>query len=310
MFKETLFIQKTVSIACFLGLLFGVYAGNSFATLLFFDGFDAPAADVDRSVWETQEGSAAFFGQTAIRNPKSSPTAGLPSTIEVTNEGYARLRLDTFNPTDPAHRTFWGSEIDTIQEWKPSSTEGIRFEARVRNGINYLSGMITSVFSYGLADNGLTRDEIDFEFLTKQYINTIKKKIFVNRFNNEGFSSGGAGELIETSIDFTDWNLFRIDWTPQFIRWYVNDVKVATADANIPINEMGMRLNIWVPDQYFTEAYDSDLKAAISLSENQTFFYDVDFARVSSFTVVPEPATGIMFLLAMFGLCRKRVSGA
>ena len=41
--------------------------------VVFFDGFDVDAPDVNRAVWTTPEGDAAFFGRTAIRNPRSTP---------------------------------------------------------------------------------------------------------------------------------------------------------------------------------------------------------------------------------------------
>lgn len=297
-------------------LIFG-HGSLSAADVLFEDNFDVDAGGmINYGAWTVPEGDAAIFGQSALRNPNIPDwmTSGLPQEIFVEN-GAAQLRLDTFNPTDWWYQqgydnsTFWGSEMDTIQQWSPTSTEAIRFEARVKNDVNTPSGVVTSVFGFGLTGVGTNKDEIDFEFLSKQYLDTTSPEtLMVNSFNDEPYTSAGTPELLAIDLDFSVYNTFRMDWYDDQIQWYVNDMFVYSQDVTLS-HAMGLRLNTWVPDSYFGQAYDSSLVAAAQLADNQTYIYEVDWARVSSFadsSAVPEPATIILFGIGVVGAALRK----
>src|SRR5689334_20312538 len=100
-------------------------------TLLFNDEFNTVNADVNRSIWSTPEGDAAFFGRTAIRNPAS--TGDGSGRISVSN-GVAHLLLSTLNPTAQSPGdSFWGSEIDSVQTFAlTGGGVGLSFSAHVR----------------------------------------------------------------------------------------------------------------------------------------------------------------------------------
>jgi hypothetical protein len=274
-------------------LFLGFSAAN--ADVVFFEDFNTDSADVDRTEWTTPEGASAFFGRTALRNPHipSSMTAGLPITIAVA-DGAAKLRLDTYNPTDPnVNKTsFWGSEMDTRQSWQPSGGKGISFEARTRsNGIP--PGVVTSMFGYHLINSSTgERNEVDFEFLSNHYnYNAPESKILINYFLNERTASAGHPELLTYGINFEEYNTFRIDWYENEMQWYVNGSLLASRAVTIP-TQMDLRFNIWVPDSSFGDAYNGALLPAQSLAANNSYFYEIDWVKVS---VTPEPASILLF---------------
>ena len=279
------------------------------AQTLFFDDFSASGNDVNRTVWATPTGDAAFFGNTSIRPGGSGSVLGIPNGT-VVEGGMARLRLDTYDPTFFNGR-FRGSEIDTIQTFQPTAGSGISFEASVRSDVNLPSGAITSMFGFGLDTTSaiLQRDELDFEFLTKQYKNPSNPTVFLNRYDDEGFSSLGQSASVFTDINFAEFNTFKMNWFTDKVEWLINDELIYTALDEIPNEPMSLRFNTWVPDQFFPEAYDPTFLEAQKFDDNQTYFYDIDYAKVSAIpnSVVPEPATLILFGSGIMGaFIRKR----
>src|SRR5688500_6748453 len=87
----------------------------------------------------------------------------LAFTPQVTG-GMARLRLDTYNPTNTS--LLRGTEI--LSDLASARGSGLEFEARVRTNPVTTGGTVTSFFTY-IADLTPTpplADEIDFEFLS------------------------------------------------------------------------------------------------------------------------------------------------
>jgi len=166
------------------------------------------------------------------------------------------------------------------------------------------------MFSFGLTGFGAAnKDEIDFEALTAQ-----PDQILTNHFENDAATFPGNPSLIPTDIEFDEYNVYRIDWFDDQIQWYVNDMLIRTAIRDIPTVEMGLRLNIWVPDMFFDVAYDPALQPNTSLEDNETYLYYVDWARVSRIGVVPEPSSLALFATGIIGAFgahtrRRRVRG-
>ena len=310
------------------------------AEVLFFDDFNTSSPDVDRNFWTTPEGNAAYFGRTAIRNPNipenvmDSGWLRADNAVKVETSafdnsiGVAKLRFDTYNPINGNdHTSFWGSEIDTgngnnVNDFTTYSIqgrpvgEGISFEASIRPSPYLLNnpesalpgGIVTSVFAYGLKDE-LTgkRDEIDFEFLTKQDSN----KVYLNYYTDEPTEGpGNPVEKILADFDTKEFNTVKINWFTDKIEWYVNDTiihtVIASDEVSIPQGPMGLRINVWAPDETWGAAYDGAFLPVDNLGANDAFIYEVDWAKVS---VTPEPVSCILFLIGggTLAFFRKKV---
>lgn len=213
------------------------------------------------------EGAGTFFGRTQLR-PPSQP-------LEVAN-GVLRLRLDTYNPTarTPGD-SFWGSEIDTRQEF--SVAGGVTFLARVRVVGPIPGGMVASLFSY--ATRGGVRDEIDFELLTNDSANN---RVLTNVFKADGFNVPGRPQFV-SGASLTEFNELEVDWFSDRIRWKVNGRVVREELDRIPDQPMTIRLNFWAPAADFPEAFDASLRPASSARDNQIFFYEVDYVEIRAF---------------------------
>ena len=68
---------------------------------------------------------------------------------------------------------------------------------------------------------------------------------FSNYWNDGSFSSGGDGQFHDVAgLDLTQFQDYRVDWTPQSIKWYVNDNLVRTQTTNVPDDPMKLHFNL------------------------------------------------------------------
>lgn len=256
---------------------------------------DFNGTSLDRSLWELPEpGDSSFLGRTQFRLDEDPAVAN----------GIARLQLDTFNPTAlmPGD-SFLGSEIQTIQMFDRPSEGGLAFEARVRVASPLERGMVASLFSFtirdGDGDGDITvadpHDEIGFEFLTNSIDNALQNSntnptVLTNVFADDPLGAGD-GEFVPVpdSVNIEEFNTFRIEWLPDRVRWFINDVAVREEIDTVPDEAMDIRLNFWAPAPEFPQAFDGSLQPASNEGNNETFFYDVDFVQIES--ILPDCET-------------------
>ncbi|MEO1129308.1 MAG: glycoside hydrolase family 16 protein [Planctomycetota bacterium] len=238
--------------------------------VLLVDEFDGTS--LDTSLWFQPTGAGTFLGRTQIRPPS------LP--IEVSG-GVARLYLDTFNPTG---FSFFGSEIRTLEVF--DLQDGLVFETRSRLLAGTPGGILGSLFSY--VTNGTVRDEIDFEILSND-IPGSSDRILTNVFVDDDFSQGGDSAFVTPpGHDITEFNDYRIEWRPDRIDWYINDVLVRTETTSVPdgivsgtvTDPLRIHLNVWAPDEFFGVAYNASLQPVASALLNQQYTYEVDRVEI------------------------------
>jgi hypothetical protein len=245
-------------------------AQPSTGLVILVDEFDGTS--LDTSLWFQPTGPGTFLGRTQMR-PPSFP-------IEVSG-GVAKLHLDTFNPTG---FSFFGSEIRTVEVF--DLQDGLIFETRSRLLPGTPGGILGSLFSY--VTNGTVRDEIDFELLSND-IPGSNDRILTNVFVDDDFSQGGDSAFVTPpGHDITQFNDYRIEWRPDRIDWYINDVLVRTETMSVPdgivaggvTDPLRIHLNAWAPDQFFGVAYNAALQPASSAGQNQRYTYEVDRVEI------------------------------
>ena len=251
--------------ACFCAA--GVSINPAEAQVLLRDDFDG--SSLNTALWRIPNaGPGSFLGRTQLE------TAALPGV----GGGIATLTLDTYNPT-AAGSLFRGSEIITNSLY--SRDNGLIFEARTRLVSPTAGGLIGSLFSYDVF--GSIRDEIDFELVSNDVINN-NDRILTNVFQDDPFTGPGSGGdsafVAVPGIDLTQFNTYRIEWLPNRLDWYVNDVLVRTATNDLPDDPMSIRLNLWAPDPAFAVAYNPALQPTGSPGSNQEYRYEIDFVEI------------------------------
>jgi hypothetical protein len=257
------------------------------AVVLLRDDFDAP---IDPAVWRLPDagpsvtgGPGSFLGRTQLR------VNAFPDVVG----GVARLQLDTYNPTaiTPGD-SFYGAEIQTIQEFDPDVNGPMAFETRSRIVSGAPGGLVGSLFTWDLSSTGGSRDEIDVELLTNDIV-AGDDRLLTNVFDGDDFSN--PGDLVyvtQPGFDLTSFNTYRFEWDNDrkngYVRWYINGTLVREEFDSVP-NGAGpiegipeVRLNWWAPEFFFADGYNANLQPVDNAAANETFFYEVDYVLVET----------------------------
>jgi beta-glucanase (GH16 family) len=271
-------------------------SGNSYGATLFFDDFNGTS--LDESVWRLPTGVGTYFGRTQIK----PPTYAGQDLRPIVAGGSVTLSLDTYNASalTPGD-SFWGHEIQTLQTFLPG-TQGVSVETRMRFLDTPPGGLVGGFFTWGF--DGAIRDEIIVELLTNDLDGD---RFLTNLYNNADFS--GPGDSAFATIpgyDMTNWNTYEIRWLPDRIQWFLNGMQVREVIATVAGHPSEVRLNIWAPNAFFSDAYNAALQPVSSAAENQQYELEIDFVRVSE---VPIPPAIWLFgsgLLGLIGISRHK----
>ena len=240
-----------------------VPAGAVFGSVLFFEDF--LGTEVDSATWEFPTGPASNYGRTQIR-------PGYPPIID----GKLHLKLNTYNPTSTIPSgSFFGSDIFTRSTFLLG--QGLRVELKARLDRPIVRGLVGGLFLYQYFEQTERHSEIDFELLTN-----FPSQVQTNVYWNEGLGAGHSQFVIPPGLDLAKFNVYRIDWLPNSVRWYINDVLVRTELSVIPRENLEIHLNFWGPAcSGWTVACGPDLQPAQTEAEDQEYDFLVDWVRVS-----------------------------
>ena len=261
---------------------------------LFFDDFTTPT--LSTSLWdnlnEFQPLQRTYFGNRPINLNQGGTT-------------FTRLTLDSYNPTPNYRGEFYrGTEILSRQFFTVG--DGLEAEARLR-GPGLPPGI---VFAFFLINDrpepeGQRKDEIDFEFVTKQQEQFGgRNRLYTNVWNNwneqrDGFDGNPLPEStpnrmrddlvyqpsVDPNYDYAEWNTYRIRWYPDRTELYVNDRLERIEDEVRPDKPLQLRFNIWAPIPEFQQAFSDNLLDPVSAPGNpnrRIYDFDVDYVRVTA----------------------------
>lgn len=219
--------------------------------------------------------------------------------------GYARMRFDTYNPALPG-TMMSGTYIQAIapfangQFQPPSAGQFIRFETRLRN-VNSLNGLNSAFFLYGEHDSPVLSDEIDFEFATRTASNN---PLVVSTYYNYGDPKEiheWTRPNVGSSLSGNGWKTYRMDWYPDKVEFYANDMLLATHTKEVPAHPMALKM--YICGTTWSLAYDSSLVPVANPASDRTCYMDVDYVTV---TLIPEPVTATMIILGGLAMVRRR----
>ncbi len=277
--------SKPLTILCFLtSCVLSACSGNADAQLLR-DDFDGTGI-IDPAVWRIPfDSEGTFNGRTQYRLDFDTdfPLQGVAEAAALDGK-VVELDLDTFSPLDPGNQ-FLGTDILTKRNFARGG--GLTLEARLRLKPPTTGGVVGGFFLFDVtrdvpAGSGtLVRDEIDWELLGNQ-VSSGTQQPATNYWNDGTFDDGGPLELHELAgVDLTQFQDYRIEWTPDHVKWYVNDNLVRTETTNVPGDPQTLHFNVWAPDNGFTEAFDGNLQPTSNAGANQKFQVQVDYVEVN-----------------------------
>jgi len=251
------------------------FAAVSSGGVLFEDSFDGPTLD------ETKWGVGTWqLGRTQLGQDPTFHT-------EPTGVTFARLPLSTYASQSQGTLVTLalGTELfsKTSFALPTNASQGLQFEARVRL-LTDTFGLVASFFTWG-AKTGpggiMLTDEIDFEDLT----NTLSGTMLLTSFNDwdataipPQYGDGihhEAALVTQGGLDRHTWHTLQIRWWSDHTEWYINGQLVRSSRDAHPNDPMTVRFNFWAPTSDWNAAYSP------ALPPNVTYFYDIDYVRVT-----------------------------
>jgi hypothetical protein len=279
-------------------------------SVVFSEQFDADGL-IDEELWTTPiwdpECNPAWIPRTALRNWLQA----YGQSELCVQDGSAILTLETYNPfaQDPGD-SFYGTEIDTLDRFEVG--EGLAMEARVWIDPALPRGAVMSLFGYrreGTCAGGYITNEIDLEILSNLYLDD-PVSLLTNVYVDEP-PGVGHPEVVPVTATFPgQYNVIRIEWFPDRIRWRVNGELVHERMDLVPAGELEVRLNTWAPDEDFGLAYDGDFLPVDTPGENTVYEYRVDYVIVERWSCEADfnddgvvATSDLLQLLGTWGPC-------
>jgi beta-glucanase (GH16 family) len=267
-------------------LLLAACATPAKAQLLLRDDFDSDGTGiVDPTVWRLPFGvEGTFVGRTQFRG---DPAVDMPlqgvAELSADDDKVMELHLDTYSVIDPGNQ-FLGTDILTKRNFARGG--GLTFEARMRLKPTTAGGLVNGFFVYDVQRENppgtLVRDEIDFELISNQAVGAATNDPFTNYWNDEPFSDPGDGQFSSVAgVDLTQFQDYKVEWTPQSMKWYVNNQLVRTSTTNVPDDPMKLHFNLWAPDSSFADAFNAALQPTNVQANNQRYSVQVDHVEVN-----------------------------
>ena len=265
---------------------------------LLFDDFSS--ATLNPSVWDRynnqQQLQRTLFGNNG-------------TNLNENGTSFTRLTLDSYNPDAPG-RLFRGTEIFTKKSY--SVGNGLEAEARLR-APNLPSGLIFAFFlisdryvaGSGSFESRYRKDEIDFEFLTKQQEDFGgRNRLYTNIWNDwnqqlYGYDGDPSDNTtpdrdhddlvympsVDPTYDYANWNIYKIRWYPDHTEYYVNGNLERVERQVKPNQALQLHFNLWTPTSDFRQAFSGNLPGPVSTADNpdrRTYQFDVDYVRISA----------------------------
>ncbi len=254
------------------------------AQLLLRDDFNG-TGNVNTTVWRLPFGSEGTFvgrtqfrGNSAVDMPQEGIVEPLASDGKVTE-----IKLDTYSPIDPGNQ-FLGTDLLTKRNFARAG--GLTFEARMRLKPTTVGGLVDGFFLFDVQRESppgtLVRDEIDFELLSNQTTGAATHDPITNYWNDQPLSHPGDGQFVDVAgLNLTQFQNYKVEWTPQHMKWFVNNQLVRTQTTNVPNDPMKLHFNLWAPDSTFADAFNAALQPAATPGANQTYAVQVDHVEVN-----------------------------
>jgi hypothetical protein len=165
---------------------------------------------------------------------------------------FANKETEESKDKDPSYRTFL-----TLRTFRAETFQSAAEIDSVATNYQYLSmrflarvigspGACAGIFTYLAGDDKSKVQEADIEILTNgprhvvQYTNQPSDSDSGHPIDKATRNATNPGDR-----DWTLWNTYRYDWTPETSAWYVNGESVANISFQVPRDPTQIILNMW-----------------------------------------------------------------
>lgn len=210
----------------------------------------------------------------------------------VNGKGQIAMGVRTYNSRTPG--LFSQSLIKTRQSFGPTRNKNIRIRWRAKINHNQV-GIVHGAFLYRqYTQDGVAKsDELDFEWLTNHTANKRSDDLLVStwyEWDREAQEYEQDATVYGThfsreanfSGDTNSWRTYEMLWSRSSVIYRVDGREVYrfSDSDNVPKSRMPVFINAWVSDSSWAEAYNSNLQATRSKSQNKSYSMLVDWVEI------------------------------
>jgi len=174
------------------------------------------------------------------------------------------------NPDYDSYLTLRTARLDDFQsaaEFDSSERNfehlSARFLARVIGSPGACAGMFTYRPPPSNKPNKV--QEIDIEILTEGPNNVVQ---FTNQPSTDKHGNSIPDSTVNGSLpsgDWSEWNVYRLDWMPKQTSWYVNGISIANVTHQVPKDPSGLFVNMWSDGGEWTGVMDAGNEAQLQI---------------------------------------------
>ncbi|KAK3990655.1 concanavalin A-like lectin/glucanase domain-containing protein [Cladorrhinum sp. PSN332] len=202
--------------------------------------------------------TSAYFNATPfadfwmVSNWNNAANQRSDATVNMTNSPN-NVYIESSDPSSSKSSTFLTLRTQRLPTFQTSS-EIESTSAKFRHlSIRTLArtvgspGAITALFTYRHSPNPALVQESDLEIRTSDPAQNLIHYTNQPSLNSEGNVEARAtrNATMPQNLKWTDWAVHRLDWTPNYTAWYINDVLVAQIAFQVPKDESNIILNAW-----------------------------------------------------------------
>ncbi|EON97744.1 putative xylanase 3 protein [Phaeoacremonium minimum UCRPA7] len=214
------------------------------------DPDDAADADPTSGYFTTEEWNSTWGIQSW--NNSGSLTDGTAAVLMVNSPNNIYISQNTDDsPTSHTYlvmRTARHPDFQSAAEME-SIGKGYQFlSVRMLARTIGSPGACTALFTYRGGDKPSQVQEADIEVLTEGPRNMIQytnQPSFTDGNDSDDIPQATRNATMPNGLDWSDWAVHRLDWTPKQSTWYVDGVEVASISFQTPRDPSQVILNAW-----------------------------------------------------------------
>ncbi|KAL2073999.1 hypothetical protein VTL71DRAFT_7777 [Oculimacula yallundae] len=224
-------------------------ANTSSPPALITNASEATAAGATSPFFESEEWTKEWAVQNWNNSDSFGKADGVEPVFKVNTANNVYIEQDNSTSPSTTHLTLRTARHPTFQsvaEIDSLSTSFHYISLRLRARVIGSPGACAGIFTYLPGTASFPVQEADIEILTRDPRNKVQ-------YTNQPSTNAAGDDVPQATVngslpagrDWSQWNVFRVDWMPKMSTWYVNGEKVAEIGFQTPRDPAGLILNMW-----------------------------------------------------------------